>query len=168
MEKELDDVEDGKEQWVHVLRDFYPPFKDNLEKAKVAIEKVQIKDEESDVICEKCGRRMVYKISKYGKFLACPGYPECKNAKSIREGTGVMCPKCGGEILVKKSRKGKVYYGCENSPKCDFMLWDAPVKDEVCPNCGAMLLQKAGKNGKIFCSAQGCGYSRKKQEKTEE
>lgn len=167
MEEELDEVEEGKEEWVRVLEEFYPPFEENLEKAKEAIEKIQIKDEESDVVCEKCGRKMVYKISKFGKFLACPGYPECKNTKSIREGTGVMCPKCGGEILVKKSRKGKVYYGCENSPKCDFMLWDAPVKGEVCPECGGMLLQKSGKNGKIFCQTEGCGYSRKKQEKAD-
>lgn len=168
METELDNVEEGKVEWVNVLREFYPSFAENLAKAQKDIEKVQIKDEESDVVCDKCGRKMVYKISKFGKFLACPGYPECKNTMSIREGTGVMCPKCGGEILVKKSRKGKIYYGCEHSPKCDFMVWDMPVKGEVCPKCGGILLKKAGKNGKIFCMTEGCGYSRKKQEKTEE
>ncbi len=158
MEEELDEVEEGKRQWVKVLKEFYPAFSENLEKAMQEIDKIQIKDEESDVICEKCGRHMVYKLSKYGKFLACPGYPECKNTKPIREGTGVACPKCGGEILVKKSRKGKVYYGCENSPKCDFMAWDAPVKDKKCPKCGGILFEKKGKNKKIFCATDGCGY----------
>lgn len=158
MEEELDDVEEGKRQWVRVLKEFYPPFEENLEKAMKEIDKIQIKDEESDVVCEKCGRNMVYKLSKYGKFLACPGYPECKNTKPIREGTGVICPKCGGEILVKKSRKGKVYYGCENAPKCDFMAWDAPVKDKKCPKCGGILFEKKGRNKKIFCAADGCGY----------
>ena len=104
---------------------------------------------------------MVYKLSKFGKFLACPGYPECKNTKAIREETGAKCPKCGGEILVKKSRKGKVYYGCEHSPKCDFMVWDMPVKDEACPQCGGLLLKKQGRNGKIFCYNEDCKYERK-------
>ena len=104
---------------------------------------------------------MVYKLSKYGRFLACPGYPECKNTKAIREGTGAFCPKCGGEILIKKSRKGKVYYGCENSPKCDFMVWDAPVKDEKCPVCGGLLLKKNSRTKKIYCYNSECKYERK-------
>ena len=161
MESDLDSVEEGKIQWRTVLEEFYPPFKKNLEEASERIAKIKIKDEESDVVCEKCGRKMVYKLSKYGKFLACPGYPECKNTKAIREGTGVECPKCGGEILVKKSRKGKVYYGCEHSPKCDFMAWDMPVKDEKCPKCGGLLLKKNGRGKKIFCYNEGCTYERK-------
>lgn len=161
MEEELDEVEEGHRQWKELLSEFYPPFEKTLEEASKNIEKIKIKDEESDVVCEKCGRKMVYKISKFGKFLACPGYPECKNTKSIREGTGVECPKCGGEILVKKSRKGKIYYGCEHLPKCDFMAWDAPVKDEVCPQCGGLLLKKNGKNAKIFCYNEECNYERK-------
>ena len=161
MENELDSVEDGKVEWVNVLKEFYPPFEKNLEEAGERISKIKIKDEESDVICEKCGRKMVYKLSKYGKFLACPGYPECKNTKAIREGTGVACPKCGGEILIKRSRKGKIYYGCENSPKCDFMAWDAPVKGESCPKCGGLLLKKNGRGKKIFCYSDGCNYERK-------
>lgn len=167
MEEELDDVEEGRLQWKELLSEFYPPFEKTLEEAGKNIEKIKIKDEESDVVCDKCGRKMVYKISKFGKFLACPGYPECKNTMSIREGTGVECPKCGGEILVKKSRKGKVYYGCEHLPKCDFMAWDAPVKDEVCPQCGGLLLKKNGKNAKIFCYNEDCNYERKpkKEEK---
>ncbi len=164
MEEELDEVEEGKRQWVQVLEEFYPPFEENLEKAKKEIEKIQIKDEESDVVCEKCGRKMVYKLSKFGKFLACPGYPECKNTKSIREGTGVECPKCGGEILVKKSRKGKVYYGCEHAPKCDFMAWDAPVKGRKCPKCGGPLFEKKGRGKKIFCMKEGCGYEERNNE----
>lgn len=167
MEEELDEVEEGGRPWKEVLNEFYPPFKENLEKASENIAKIKIKDEESDVVCEKCGRKMVYKLSKFGKFLACPGYPECKNTKAIREGTGVKCPKCDGEILVKKSRKGKIYYGCEHLPKCDFMAWDAPVKDEVCPQCGGLLLKKQGRNAKIFCYNEDCNYERKlkKEEK---
>lgn len=161
MESDLDGVEEGKIQWKAVLEEFYPPFKKNLEEASERIAKIKIKDEESDVVCEKCGRKMVYKLSKYGKFLACPGYPECKNTKAIREGTGVECPKCGGEILVKKSRKGKVYYGCEHSPKCDFMAWDMPVKGEKCPKCGSLLLKKNGRAKKIFCYNENCTYERK-------
>lgn len=165
MEEQLDEVEEGKREWEKVLAEFYPPFADNLEKAIKEVAKIQIKDEVSDVVCEKCGRNMVYKISKFGKFLACPGYPECKNAKPIREGTEVDCPKCDGEILVKKSRKGKVYYGCEHSPKCDFMVWDEPVKGETCPTCGGILLQKQGRNAKIYCIAENCGYERKDAKK---
>lgn len=161
MENELDNVEDGNIKWIDIIRDFYPPFEKNLEEAHERVAKIKIKDEESDVVCEKCGRKMVYKLSKFGKFLACPGYPECKNTKAIREGTGVECPKCGGEILVKKSRKGKVYYGCEHSPKCDFMAWDTPVKDEKCPECGSVLLKKNGRGKKIFCYNEKCSYERK-------
>lgn len=161
MEQKLDNVEDGQINWEDILEEFYPPFKDNLEKAQENIAKIKIKDEESDVICEKCGRRMVYKLSKFGKFLACPGYPECKNAKTIREGTGAFCPSCGGEMLVKKSRRGKVYYGCEHYPKCDFMVWDEPVKGESCPQCGGLLLRKNGRAKKIYCAKPECGYERK-------
>ena len=164
MESELDDVEEGKLNWVEVLRRFYPDFEKNLEQAQKDIEKIKVRDEESDVICDKCGRKMVYKLSKYGKFLACPGYPECKNTMTIREGTGVECPKCGGEILVKKSRKGKIYYACEHAPKCDFILWNRPYKDKKCPKCGSILMETKGKNPKLMCTNEGCGYSEKKTE----
>lgn len=160
MEEQLDNVEDGKGEWVKILRDFYPSFEENLKKAEAEISKIKIKDEESDVICEKCGRKMVYKLSKFGKFLACPGYPECKNTKTIRDETGAKCPKCGGEILAKKSRRGKVYYGCEHSPKCDFMAWDEPVNNESCPKCGGLLLKKKGRKPKIVCNTDGCNYER--------
>lgn len=173
MEAKLDNVEDGEINWVDVLEKFYPPFKENLENAQENIAKIKIKDEESDVICEKCGRRMVYKLSKFGKFLACPGYPECQNAKTIREGTGAFCPRCGGEMLVKKTRKGKIYYGCEHYPKCDFMVWDEPVKEESCPQCGGLLLRKNSRGKKIYCAKPECGYERKlteadKKEKKDE
>lgn len=161
METELDEVEEGSMEWKKVLSDFYPPFEKNLESAVKNVEKIKIKDEESDVICEKCGRRMVYKISKFGKFLACPGYPECRNTKPIRTGTGAMCPKCGGEILVKRSKKGKTYYACEHLPKCDFMVWDMPIKDERCPQCGGLLLKKEGRGRKIYCQNEDCNYERK-------
>ncbi len=165
MEKQLDEVEDGKLSWVTVLSDFYPEFEDNLKSAQKAIEKIKIKDEESDVVCDKCGRKMVYKIGKFGKFLACPGYPECKNTMSLRTEAGVKCPKCGGEILVKKTRKGRNYYGCENNPKCDFMVWDKPLKKEVCPDCGGILLERKGKNAKTYCINEKCGYEKKPERK---
>lgn len=165
METNLDEVEEGKKDWVKILKDFYPNFSKNLELAIKNVEKIKIKDEESDIVCEKCGRRMVYKFSKYGKFLVCPGYPECKNTKSIREETGVKCTKCGGEILKRKSRKGKIYYSCEHAPKCDLILWYKPVEEEKCPKCGGILVETNGKNPKWVCSVQGCGFSENKPSK---
>lgn len=161
MEEQLDEVAEGNQPWKGVLEDFYPGFEKNLEEAKRAVEKIKIKDEESDVVCDKCGRKMVYKIGKFGKFLACPGYPECKNTMTIKKGTGVNCPKCGKEILEKKSKRGKVFYGCEAFPKCDYMSWDKPVKDEKCPECGGILLEKQGRNAKIYCQNEKCKYERK-------
>ncbi len=161
MEQGLDDVESGDVEWVNVLREFYPSFKKDLDAAEKNVEKIKIKDEESDVICDKCGRKMVYKLSKYGKFLACPGYPECRNTQTIREGTGAECPKCGGEILIRRSKRGKVYYGCERYPKCDFMAWDEPVKNEKCPECGSLLMKKNGRGKKIYCYNEACKYERK-------
>ena len=158
VEEQLDSVEEGKENWVKILREFYPDFEKSLEIAHKNVEKIKIKDEESDVICDKCGRKMVYKISKFGKFLACPGYPECKNTMTIREGTEVFCPKCNGEILRRKSRKGKIYYSCEHAPKCDFILWYKPVKEKKCPECGGILVETGGKKPKWSCSGDGCGY----------
>ena len=161
MEQELDDVESGDVEWVNVLREFYPSSKKDLDAEEKNVEKIKIKDEESDVICDKCGRKMVYKLSKYGKFLACPGYPECRNTQTIREGTGAECPKCGGEILIRRSKRGKVYYGCERYPKCDFMAWDEPVKNEKCPECGSLLMKKNGRGKKIYCYNEACKYERK-------
>jgi DNA topoisomerase-1 len=150
------------------MRGFYPSFKDTLELAQKNIEKIEIKDKVSDVPCEKCGRMMVYKLSRYGRFLACPGYPECQNTKAIRVGTGAVCPKCGGEILVKQSKKGRTYYGCEKWPKCDFMAWDTPIKDEKCPECGGLLMRKNGKNAKIYCYNENCNYERKIEKNKDE
>lgn len=160
MEDELDSVEEGKVDWIKVLSEFYPEFAKSLEEAKVNIEKVEIKDKVSDVICDKCGRNMVYKLSRFGKFLACPGYPECKNTMAIRVGTGVQCPKCNGEILIKSSKRGRTYYGCEHWPKCDFMAWDTPLK-EKCPQCGSLLMRKNGRGAKIYCYNPDCEYERK-------
>ena len=162
MEEKLDLVAEGKKEWKMILDSFYPDFKKSLDSAEKQVEKIKIQDEESDVICDKCGRRMVYKLSKFGKFLACPGFPECRNTMTIREGTGALCPKCGGEIIVKKSRRGKVFYGCEKFPKCDFMLWDKPIKDEKCPECGGLLLKKEGRKAKIYCQNENCSYERAK------
>ena len=160
MEEKLDLVGEGDLQWKTILRDFYPEFNQTLKEAEINVQKIKIKDEESDVICDKCGRRMVYKLGKFGKFLACPGFPECQNTMTIKVGTGVMCPSCGGEILKKKSRKGKEYYACENLAKCGFMAWDAPVKDEKCPDCGGILFKKNGKKKKIYCINEDCGFEK--------
>ncbi len=165
MEQELDNVEVGDKEYVSILKAFYPDFEQSLRMAQESVKKVEIKDKVSDVLCDKCGRNMVYKVSRFGKFLACPGYPECKNTMAIRVGTGVMCPKCGGEILEKQSKKGRVYYGCEKWPKCDFMSWDKPVKDEKCPECGNILLQKNGRGAKIYCFNENCEYERKSKKK---
>lgn len=159
MEERLDKIEDGELDWKEVIGDFYPGFNKSLLDAQKNVEKIKIKDEESDVICDKCGSKMVYKLSKFGKFLACPNYPDCKNTMAIREGTGAQCPKCGGEILVKRSRRGKVYYGCEKSPKCDFMAWYEPLK-EKCPQCGSLLMKKS-RGGMIVCYNEDCKYERK-------
>ncbi len=161
MEQELDDVESGKTGYVEILSDFYPSFEKDLEAAHETVEKVEIKDKISDVICDKCGRNMVYKVSKFGKFLACPGYPECKNTMTIRVTTGAACPKCGGEILVKQSKRGRTYYGCEKWPKCDFMAWDKPIANEKCPDCGGLLMEKNGRGAKIYCYNEKCDYERK-------
>ncbi len=161
MEKQLDSVEEGEVGWVDVVSDFYGPFEKTLEKARASIEKVKIKDEETDVICEKCGRRMVIKMGRYGKFLACPGFPECRNAKPILKDTGVACPKCGGRIVEKKSQRGKKYYACENAPKCDFYLWDEPLKTP-CPKCGSIMTRKYLKKGSItVCTNKDCELAAK-------
>ena len=170
MEKRLDDVEMGKEEWKQIIRDFYPDFKKSVENAAEKLEKIEIKDEETDVVCEKCGRNMVIKYGRYGKFLACPGFPECQNAKPYFEEAGVNCPECGGRVLIKKTKKGRVYYGCEhNGDGCDFMSWNKPT-GEKCPECGAFLEEKGRKNPKIVCSNEKCGYMKEKpaEEENEE
>ena len=161
MEEDLDGVEAGSADWNDVLSRFYGDFADNLKQAEKNMEgtRVKVPDEETDEICEKCGRKMVIKTGRFGKFLACPGFPECKNTKKIVQDTGGLCPLCGGKMLAKKSKKGKVYYGCEHNPQCGVMTWDQPVKDQ-CPKCGATLFKKGGRAGRIYCAKEGCGYER--------
>ena len=162
METQLDDIEEGSEKWVKVIDEFYKPFKAVLEEAERSIEKVEIKDEESDEICEKCGRRMVIKLGRFGKFLACPGFPECRNAKPILTDTGVKCPKCGARIVARKSQKGKKYFSCENAPGCDFILWDEPIQTP-CPACGSIMTRKYVKRGSVtVCSNPECETNKKK------
>ncbi|MDY4166281.1 MAG: type I DNA topoisomerase [Fournierella sp.] len=156
MEKNLDKVENGSADWRTTIDSFYKGFAAALEKAEKDMEgkKIKVPDEETDEICEKCGRKMVIKTGRYGKFLACPGFPECTNTKRLVKDTGGKCPKCGGRMLLRKSAKGRVYYGCENYPNCDFMTWDEPVA-QTCEKCGATLFKKGSR---LYCAKEGCGF----------
>ncbi len=169
MEKKLDEVEEGKVEWKEVIREFYPPFEKMIETAEEKIDAVEIEDEKTDIICENCGRNMVIKYGRFGKFLACPGFPECRNTKPFYEDAGVKCPDCGGKVFIKKTKKGRKYYGCENSPECEFMSWNKPTGDK-CPECGSYLVEKGTKKLRIACSNSECGYSVEKadEEKTED
>ena len=161
MESLLDGVESGETDYRAVLRDFYQDFSQELAQAEQDLDKKRIKvpDEESDEVCELCGRKMVIKNGRFGKFLACPGYPECKNTKPITQDTGVPCPKCGARLLKKKSKSGYYYYGCEHNPECDFMTWDSPTK-KVCPQCGGVVYRHYTKEDKRYlCHKPGCGWS---------
>lgn len=161
MEEKFDSVEEGEREWVEVLREFYPDFKVALDKAEDEIGQVEIKDEESDVPCDKCGRMMVYKLGRYGKFLACPGFPECRNAKPIIVSAEVACPLCGGDVLIRKSKRGKLFYACEHNgtgadKKCELITWDLPT-GKKCEKCGSAEVVKKGKNGeKVVCSNKEC------------
>ncbi|MGN0547679.1 MAG: type I DNA topoisomerase [Acutalibacteraceae bacterium] len=159
METNLDRIGSGEEDYVRMLDEFYGDFEKTLEKAKVEMKdvKIQLEEDTTDIPCEKCGRMMVIKTGRYGRFLACPGYPECKNAKPLIVNTGAKCPECGGEIIERKSKKGHVFYGCGNWPKCNFMSWDPPA-GENCPECGKTLFKKKG--GKLVCMTKDCGYSK--------
>lgn len=159
LESQLDAIAEGELNWVKVIEDFYDKFEKALSVAEKEIEKIEVKEEVSDEICEKCGRNMVIKIGKYGKFLACPGYPECKNAKPIIEKIGVKCPKCeDGEIIKKRDKKGRIFYGCSNFPKCSFVSWNEPVSKK-CPKCGGiMVIKQTKKNNYIRCTNDECGY----------
>ncbi|HOM03245.1 MAG TPA: type I DNA topoisomerase [Acetivibrio sp.] len=171
MEKELDEVEEGEKRWVDVMKSFYSQFVNVLKDAEEKIGNIEIPDEVTDEICEKCGRNMVIKMGKNGRFLACPGFPECRNAKPLLEDAGVTCPKCGGKVYIKKTRRGKKYLGCENNnsePKCDFMTWDMPAK-ENCPNCGSFLLKKySGKKVQLRCSNENCDFVKTGDKQEEE
>ena len=159
METNLDKVGSGEEDYVRMLDEFYGDFEKTLEKAKTEMKnvKIQLEEDITDIPCDKCGRMMVIKTGRYGRFLACPGYPECKNAKPLIVNTGAKCPVCGGDIIERKSKKGHVFYGCGNWPKCNFMSWDPPA-GEACPKCGKTLFKKKG--GKLVCMAEGCGYEK--------
>jgi DNA topoisomerase-1 len=158
LESLLDMVEEGNMEWKSVIRNFYPDLKEAVEHGKEELEHITIEDEVSDEVCEYCGRNMVFKYGPHGKFLACPGFPDCRNTKPYFEKTGVACPECGGEILIKKTKKGRRYYGCEHHPECNFMSWQRP-SNRRCPNCGSYMLEK-GK--KLSCSDVACGYTEPK------
>ena len=154
MEGELDKVEDGSVKWKNVIEDFYPDLDKAVLAAEKELEKVEIRDEETDVICEECGRNMVIKYGPHGRFLACPGFPECRNTKPYLEKIGVECPKCGKEVVLKRTKKGRKYYGCEDNPDCDFMTWQKP-STQKCPKCGGYMLEKGNK---LVCADEHCGY----------
>jgi DNA topoisomerase-1 len=166
MEENLDEVEHGQEEWVELLDEFYSDFDKTLKKAKEEMEgvKLQLKEDQTDIICDKCGRQMVVKVGRYGKFIACPGYPECKNVLKFVEKTGVKCPKCNGDVIVKHTKKKRVFYGCSNYPECDFVSWNEPV-NERCPQCGGILFKKNGKKPKLYCATEGCGFEKEFVEK---
>lgn len=154
LEDLLDKVGDGTVDWKVIVRNFYPDLEEAVEEAEKELEQVKIEDEVTDVICENCGRNMVIKYGPHGRFLACPGFPECRNTKPYLEKIGVKCPKCGGEIVEKKTKKGRRYYGCENNPQCDFMSWPRPV-EKKCPRCGGYMVEKGSK---LVCADEHCGY----------
>ncbi len=154
MEGLLDMVEEGKVAWKEVIRNFYPDLDEAVQIAEKELESVKIEDEVTDVICEECGRNMVIKYGPHGKFLACPGFPECRNTKPYLEKVGVSCPLCGGEVVIRKTKKGRKYYGCENHPDCDFMSWQKP-SEKKCPDCGGYMIEKGNK---LVCADEKCGY----------
>ncbi len=159
MEQQLDGVENGKADWVETLENFYGGFAQTLKKAEENMEKIKVPEVESDEVCELCGRHMVIKSGRYGKFLACPGYPDCKNTKRIVETAEGSCPKCGSHLEAKKSKSGRKFFGCGSYPKCDFATWNEPTK-EICPKCGKTLFRKKGKNGGLTCLTEGCDYEK--------
>jgi DNA topoisomerase-1 len=156
MEGLLDMVEEGKVAWKEVIRNFYPDLDEAVKIAEKELESVKIEDEVTDVICEDCGRNMVIKYGPHGKFLACPGFPDCRNTKPYLEKIGVLCPLCGKDVVIRKTKKGRKYYGCENNPECEFMSWQKPSK-EKCPECGNYMVEKGNK---LVCADEKCGYVR--------
>ena len=157
MEDRLDEVEMGKLGWREVIADFYGPFEQTLKVAEEQIEKIEIRDEESDGVCDKCGAMMVYKLGRFGRFLACPNFPDCRNTKAIQKEIAAPCPQCGGTLLEKTSRKGRKFYGCERYPECEFVSWEMPV-EEKCPKCGGYMVFKRGRKGEAYhiCANESC------------
>ena len=159
MEGLLDMIAEGKVEWKSVISNFYPDLKEAVEKAEKELETVKIEDEVTDVVCEECGRNMVIKYGPHGKFLACPGFPECRNTKPYLEKIGGACPKCGKDIVLRKTKKGRRYYGCEDNPECDFMSWQKP-SEEKCPKCGSYMVEKGNK---LVCGNEQCGFVKNKE-----
>ena len=159
MEGLLDMIAEGKVEWKSVISNFYPDLNEAVEKAEKELETVKIEDEVTDVVCEECGRNMVIKYGPHGKFLACPGFPECRNTKPYLEKIGVACPKCGKDIVLRKTKKGRRYYGCEDNPECDFMSWQKP-SEEKCPKCGSYMVEKGNK---LVCGNEQCGFVKNKE-----
>ena len=159
MEGLLDMIAEGKVEWKSVISNFYPDLKEAVEKAEKELETVKIEDEVTDVVCEECGRNMVIKYGPHGKFLACPGFSECRNTKPYLEKIGVACPKCGKDIVLRKTKKGRRYYGCEDNPECDFMSWQKP-SEEKCPKCGSYMVEKGNK---LVCGNEQCGFVKNKE-----
>ena len=160
MEDDLDKIDSGEKNYIDMIRLYYDDFVDPLEKAKKDMQgvKIKLKEEETDVVCEKCGRKMIVKVGRFGKFLACPGFPECKNAKPLVTKTKAKCPECGGDVIEKKTKRGTPFYGCSNYPECNFMTWDAPT-DEVCPRSNKSLFRKKG--NVLYCpDTEGCGFTK--------
>ncbi len=159
MESDLDSIEDGKNKWQDTLAGFYDDFSKTLDKAKEDMKdvKITLKEDQTDEICDKCGKPMVIKHGRFGKFIACSGYPDCKNIKKIVNEIGVKCPKCNGEVIKRKSKRGRIFYGCNNYPNCDFVSWDEPT-NEKCPQCGELLYKKNTKTPKIYCANKECKY----------
>jgi len=165
MESDLDKVEFGETEWKSIVRDFYPQFAEQIAVAEEKIGDIEIKDEVTEILCEQCGKNMVIKFGRFGKFLACPGFPDCRNAKPILEEAGVGCPLCDGQVVIKKSKKGRVYYGCDKYPDCEFISWNIPTGNP-CPDCGAYLVEKGRRKRVIACSA--CKYATPAPEKEED
>jgi DNA topoisomerase-1 len=160
LESLLDRVEDGSVQWKTIVRNFYPDLDEAVNDAEKNLEEIKIEDEVTDVICEECGRNMVIKFGPHGKFLACPGFPDCRNTKPYLEKIGVSCPQCGKEVVIRKTKKGRKYYGCENNPECEFMTWQKP-SEEKCPKCSGVLVEKGNS---LVCNDEKCGYIVSKKE----
>ena len=162
MEGLLDCVEEGTVNWKTVVENFYPDLEKAVEAAEKELKEVKIEDEVTDVVCEECGRHMVIKYGPHGRFLACPGFPECRNTKPYLEKIGVDCPKCGKAVVLRRTKKGRKYYGCEDNPTCDFMSWQKPSK-ERCTVCGSYMVEKGSK---LVCANETCGHvtARKKEE----
>lgn len=161
MESLLDGVAEGTVEWKEIIRNFYPDLKVAIDEAEKELEHVKIEDEVTDVICDKCGRNMVIKYGPHGKFLGCPGFPECHNTKPYLEKIGVACPKCGKDVILKKTKKGRMFYGCEGYPECDFVSWQKP-SDKKCPKCGRYMIEKGSK---LVCADETCGYVESKNDK---